>query len=82
MTGTIFSVTEAMRLMPPMKMKAATRATMRPTSHVGVPRAELKASLMELDWTMMPMKPRARMMAIAKKVARPRPSLPLKASWM
>ena len=38
-----------------------------------MPRALLQVSPMELDCTMLPMKPRARMMATAKKPARKLP---------
>ncbi len=47
-----------------------------------MPKAVWKASLMELDWTMLPMKPRARMMATEKKPARNLPKPPLKAARM
>ena len=39
MTGTIFSVTEASRLTPPMKMKAAMAADSRPITMRGTPKA-------------------------------------------
>ena len=70
--GTIFSVTEARRLTPPRKMMAqiATRTT--PTIQEGIPKAVLKVEPMELDCTMQPKKPRARVMAMAKKPARKR----------
>ena len=42
MTGTSFSVTEAMRVTPPRKMKAATTARITPTIQVGTPRAVLE----------------------------------------
>ena len=50
MMGTSFSVTEAMRVTPPRKMKAATRARSTPTIQVGTFRASRKALLMALDW--------------------------------
>ena len=82
MTGTSFSVTEAMRCTPPMKMKPATTTTARPMAQVGIMKAEFMVLAMELDWTMQPMKPRAKMMATAKKPARKVPNLPLKAVLM
>ena len=82
MMGTSFSVTEAMRVTPPRKMKAATRARITPTIQVGTFRASRKALLMALDWTMLPVKPRAKMMARAKKPARILPKVPLKACRM
>ena len=70
MTGTSFSVTAAMRFTPPMKMAPAMTARPMPTTTWSMSKAFLKASLMELAWTMLPMNPRARMMATAKKPAR------------
>ena len=70
MKGTSFSVTEAMRCTPPMKMRAATAATMTPMIQPGMPKALVQDSAMELDCTMLPMKPSARVMATAKKPAR------------
>mgnify|MGYP007098957548 CR=1 FL=1 len=80
MTGTSFSVTEAMRVTPPRKMKAATTASTTPTIQVGMPSASWKALLMALDWTMLPVKPRAKMIASAKKPARILPKVPLNAA--
>lgn len=82
MTGTIFSVTAAMRCTPPRKMKAAMAATTMPTTSRLRPKALAKASPMELDWTMLPMKPSARMINTEKTVASTRPNLPLKAARM
>ena len=82
MAGTIFSVTEASRLTPPRKMKAAISATMMPTASLLTPKALWKASLMELDWTMLPVKPSATTMATEKKPARNLPNRPLKAARM
>ena len=70
MIGTIFSVTEAMRCTPPMKMKAAMAHTIRPMTQLGMWNAFWHASPMELDCTIEPMKPSARMIATAKKPAR------------
>ena len=77
MRGTIFSVTEAMRPMPPMNTNAAITPRATPTPRWGNPKAVWKASAMELDCTMFPMKPRATMMATEKNAAMaglPKPS--------
>ena len=47
-----------------------------------MPKAVWKHSPMELDCTMQPMKPSAKMMAMAKNVARNLPKPPLKAVVM
>ncbi len=47
-----------------------------------MPKAVWKVEPMELDWTMQPKKPRARMMAMAKKPARNLPKPPAKAVVM
>ena len=60
MIGTIFSVKLAIRLIPPMKMIAATIATKIPTAIVGTWNALLNATPIELDCTMLPMNPSAR----------------------
>ena len=70
MSGTIFSVVEAMRPMPPRKMNAAMMASTKPITGAGMPKAESKAEAIELACTMLPMKPRAAMMASAKNTAR------------
>ena len=80
MRGTSFSMTQAMRFAPPRKMAAEMSATMMPTSTGETPKAVPKAAPMELDCTMLPMKPRARMMATEKKAARARPKDPVKAA--
>ena len=51
-------------------------------TQVGMPKAVFMVSAMELDCTMQPMKPRAKMMATAKKPARNLPPFPLKAVVM
>ena len=51
-------------------------------THVGMPKAVLQVEAMELDCTMQPMKPSARMMATAKKPARNVPNLPWNAVLM
>ena len=82
MTGTSFSVTEASRLTPPKKMKAAMTATTMPTASLLTPKALWKASLMELDCTILPIKPSASTMATEKNPARNLPNRPLKAARM
>ena len=82
MIGTTFSVKEAMRETPPMKMKPAITAQMMPMTSFGIPNAVKNASLIEFDWTMLPMKPRARMIATEKKTAMNLPRPPLKAFRM
>ena len=79
MMGTIFSVTAARRCTPPRKITAQMTARMTPTIQEGMPKAVSKVEPMELDCTMQPMKPRARMMATAKKPARNLPKAPRKA---
>ena len=69
MRGTIFSVTAAMRPMPPKKTKAPQAAMIRPMTRGGTSKAVLKASAMELDCTMLPMQPRAMMMETEKNTA-------------
>ena len=61
----------------PQMMTSAT-----PTIQEGMPKAVWKHSPMELDCTMQPMKPRARMMATANRVARNLPKPPLNAVVM
>ena len=68
-TGTSFSVTDTMRCTPPRKMNPATSATATPTTIFGAPKALYMASLMELDCTILPMNPSARMSAAEKKPA-------------
>ena len=82
MMGTTFSVTEARRCTPPRKMNPQMTTSTTPTIQPGTPKAVEKVEPMELDWTMQPMKPRARMMATAKKPARNLPKPPLKAVVM
>ena len=59
-----------------------TSATRMPTTTLGTPKAVNMASLMELDCTMLPIKPRARMMATEKKPARNLPKPLGKAALM
>ena len=48
-----------------------------PMTQAGMPKAVLHVWPMELDWTIQPMKPSARVMAMAKNTARnvPKPLL-------
>ena len=82
MIGTIFSVTAARRCTPPTKMKPQMMTSTTPTIQEGTPKAVWKVEPMELDWTIQPIKPRARMIATAKKAARNLPKAPLKAVVM
>lgn len=79
MIGTSFSVTPAMRWIPPRNTTAASTATTMPTAHDGTPKAAAQVSPMELDCTMHPMKPSAKISATAKKPAKNVPNLPGKA---
>ena len=82
MIGTTFSVTDAIRPTPPRKMNAAMIAQMMPTTIIGAPNAVLNATLIEFACTMLPVKPRAKMIASAKKPARILPKVPLNACRM
>ena len=68
--GTSFSVTDAMRLTPPMNINPATTARTPPIIFVSIPNAPLKASLIELACTILPIKPSANIIETAKKPAR------------
>ena len=76
--GTTFSVTEARRCTPPRKMNAQMATRTRPTTQDWIPKAVSIVAPMELDCTIQPIKPSARMMAVAKKPARNLPKRPLK----
>ena len=80
--GTSFSVTAARRCTPPRKMMAQMATSTIPMTQEGMPKAVLKVEPMELDCTMLPIRPRARMMATAKKPARNLPNPPLNAVVM
>ena len=80
--GTTFSVKEAMRLTPPRKMKAAMIATTTPTMRGSTPKALWKASPIEFDCTILPVKPSAKMIASEKKPARNLPNAPGKRALM
>ena len=82
MIGTTFSVTEAIRPTPPRKMNAAMIAQTMPTTICGAPNAVLKATLIEFAYTMLPVKPRAKMIATEKKPARNLPKPPWKRARM
>ena len=78
MMGTIFSAKLAIRRMPPMKMKPAAMKMPIPVIHGAMPKACEKASAIEFDCTMLPMKPSATMIVTEKKAASgllPRPRL-------
>ena len=80
--GTSFSVTAARRCTPPRKIMAQMMTSTIPMTQAGTPKAVWKVEPMELDCTMLPMRPRARMMATAKNPARNLPKPPLKAVVM
>ena len=80
MTGTTFSVTAAILCTPPRKMNAAMAATMTPTTIRFTPNALWNASPIELDCTMLPIKPSARIISTEKTVASTLPPLPLNAA--
>ena len=82
MTGTNFSVTEARRSTPPMKINPQIITRKIPTIQDGIPNAIWIVDPIELDCTMQPKNPRARIIAIEKKPARNLPNLPLKAVWI
>ncbi len=67
--GTIFSAKPAIRLMPPMKMKPASRMINRPDADVGTPKANENAVEMEFACTMLPIKPKATIISTEKIAA-------------
>ena len=82
MMGTSFSVTAARRCTPPRKMIAQMITSTIPMTQEGTPKAVSMVEPMELDCTIQPMKPSARMMDTAKKPARNLPKPPLNAVVM
>ena len=58
-------------------VNADTIANTRPTTQPSIPKAVLQDSAIELDCTIQPKKPRAKVIAIAKKPARTLPNVPL-----
>ena len=81
-TGTTFSVTAARRWTPPRKIAPQMRTSATPTTQPGTWKAVSKVELMELDCTIQPKKPRARIMATEKKPARNLPKEPWNAVVM
>ena len=76
MKGTRISVTLAMRVMPPMTTRAASRATTMPMAHRGMPKELLTPVARELAWTLAPMPKEAIKPKSANRTAshlRPRP---------
>ena len=69
MKGTSFSVTLARRATPPKKTRPETMAVKMPVATSGMPKAVFMAIEIEFDCTMLPMQPRAMMMAMEKKTA-------------
>ena len=82
MTGTSFSVTEARRCTPPIKITPQMMTSMTPQTHEGIPKAFCMVEPMEFVCTMQPMKPSASITATAKKAARNLPKRPLNAVVM
>ena len=73
---------EAILARPPTKINAENTAHAIPTISGLTPKAVWKEEPMELDCTILPIKPRARMIATEKKPARNLPNVPLKAAFM
>ena len=69
MIGTTNSANDAMRFIPPAKIRMAAKATSRPVTHSGMAKAVVTADAMELDCTMLPMKPNATISEIEKNLA-------------
>ena len=82
MIGTSFSVTDAILSTPPRNIRAESIAITIPIVQPGTPNALEQDSEMELDWTMQPIKPRARIIATEKKPAKNLPKPPGKALRM
>ena len=85
MKGTSFSTTAARRSVPPIKMKAANTARITPTATGGTlifldANTSEKAAPMELDCTIFPIKPRARMINTENRPPRTLPKVPLNAA--
>ena len=80
--GTIFSVMEAILARPPIKINALNNAQAIPTISGLMPKAVSNAEPIELDCTILPIKPRARIIATEKNTARNLPKAPLKAAFM
>ena len=81
-TGTIFSVTDAIREIPPIRITATSAASTSPVTQVGMPNAVLHVSAIELDCTIAPISPMETTVATAKNPAINLPNLPLNARWM
>lgn len=75
-TGTIFSHTEARRCTPPKKISPQMKDSAIPTIQDGNPNAVSNTEPIELDCTMHPMNPSAKIMATAKNPAKSLPKLP------
>ena len=83
--GTSFSTTAARRLVPPINTNRETTARRRPTVKGGIEifrevNTWLKAVLIELDCTILPINPRARIKKMAKITPRILPKSPLNAA--
>ena len=81
-SGTIVSVTFAIRSIPPANTKSAITATTTPIIHCGIPNAVWNDAAIELDCTALPINPSASVISIAKIPARTFPNVPLNAALM
>ncbi|MPM73280.1 hypothetical protein SDC9_120256 [bioreactor metagenome] len=70
MIGTTNSAKDAIRFIPPAKIRIAAKATRKPVTHSGMAKAVVTADAIELDWTMLPMKPNATISETEKNFAR------------
>ena len=87
MNGTIFSTTAARRFVPPKKITPAITARTMPTATGGTlifleVKTSENAAPMELDCTIFPINPRARIINTANSPARIFPKVPLNAAFM
>ena len=82
MNGTNFSVTEAIRFTPPIKITTAIAATAIPIVQAGMLKADSNAFPIALDCTIFPIKPNANTIRMEKIAANTFPNLPLKAAIM
>ncbi|MPN55021.1 hypothetical protein SDC9_202700 [bioreactor metagenome] len=70
MIGTTNSAKEAMRFIPPAKIRMAAKATRKPVTHSGMAKAVVTADAIEFDCTMLPMNPSATIRETEKNFAR------------
>ena len=82
MIGTIFSQTDARRCTPPRKINPQITTSTSPATHPGIPNAVSIVDPIELDCTIHPINPSARIIATAKNPAKNFPNPPLNAVVM